>query len=159
GGYHADAAGCRLPAACPPALRPPREHPPRGPRHLLFDRQRRGHLGHRHALRTVLRTGAPGRRRDLTRTSRRRTGRREGTMEALAGSPWFLPAAGAFAGTAIGFAARRQHFCTMSALERHWYAGDNRGLRTWVLAAAIALVLTQILAFAGYADIAASFYL
>jgi uncharacterized membrane protein YedE/YeeE len=31
----------------------------------------------------------------------------------------------------------------MSALERHWYAGDSSGLRSWVLAAAVALTLTQ----------------
>ncbi|OQM73554.1 YeeE/YedE family protein [Manganibacter manganicus] len=74
-------------------------------------------------------------------------------------SPWFLPVAGLFAGIALGFAARRQHFCTMAALERHWYAGDSRGLKTWVLAAAVALMLTQILAAAGYADIGQSFYL
>jgi uncharacterized membrane protein YedE/YeeE len=77
----------------------------------------------------------------------------------FAGSSWFLPAAGLVAGAAIGYAARRQHFCTMSALERHWYAGDSHGLRTWVLAAAVALVLTQALAHAGYADLDNSFYL
>jgi uncharacterized membrane protein YedE/YeeE len=77
----------------------------------------------------------------------------------LATSPWFLPLAGLLAGVVLGFAARHQHFCTMSALERHWYAGDSRGLRTWVLAACAAMVLTQTLAFAGYADIGHSFYL
>ena len=77
----------------------------------------------------------------------------------FAGSPWFLPMAGLAAGAAIGYAARRQHFCTMSALERHWYAGDSHGLRTWALAAAVALVLTQALAFAGYIDPSDSFYL
>jgi uncharacterized membrane protein YedE/YeeE len=77
----------------------------------------------------------------------------------FAGSPWFLPFAGLAAGAVFGFAARRQHFCTMAALERHWYACDSRGLRTWVLAAAVALVLTQMLAAAGYADITQSFYL
>ncbi|GLS34788.1 hypothetical protein GCM10010869_03760 [Mesorhizobium tianshanense] len=77
----------------------------------------------------------------------------------LATSPWFLPLAGLAAGAVMGYFARREHFCTMSALERHWYAGDSAGLRTWVLAAAVALALTQILAAAGYADIGASFYL
>jgi uncharacterized protein len=77
----------------------------------------------------------------------------------FAGSPWFLPIAGLFAGAITGYAARRHHFCTMSALERHWYAGDSHGLRTWALAAAVALVLTQALAFAGYVDLSESFYL
>lgn len=77
----------------------------------------------------------------------------------LATSPWFLSCAGILAGTVMGFAARRRHFCTMSALERHWYAGNSDGVRTWVLAAAVALVLTQVLAAAGYAAIDESFYL
>ena len=47
----------------------------------------------------------------------------------FAGSPVFLPLAGILAGIAMGYAARRQHFCTMSALERHWYASDSHGLR------------------------------
>lgn len=73
--------------------------------------------------------------------------------------PWFLPLAGLLAGAVMGFAARRQHFCTLAAFERHWYAGDSSGLRTWVLAAAVALALTQALNFAGLADTHASFYL
>lgn len=73
--------------------------------------------------------------------------------------PWLLPLAGVAAGAVMGFAARRQHFCTMRALERHWYAGDSAGLRTWALAAAIALASTQALDFAGLADTRASFYL
>jgi uncharacterized membrane protein YedE/YeeE len=47
----------------------------------------------------------------------------------------------------------------MSALERHWHAGDSSGVRTWVLAAAVALVATQALQFAGLADTDDSFYL
>lgn len=77
----------------------------------------------------------------------------------FAESPLFLPLAGVLAGIAMGYAARRRHFCTMSALERYWYAGDSHGLRTWVLAAAVALVLTQFLALAGYVDLSESFYL
>lgn len=77
----------------------------------------------------------------------------------LATSAWFLPIAGLLAGIVLGYAARRQHFCTMSAFERHWYAGDSTGLRTWVLAAAVATAATQALHLAGYADIGSSFYL
>jgi uncharacterized membrane protein YedE/YeeE len=77
----------------------------------------------------------------------------------LATSSWFLPFTGLLAGMAMGFAARSQHFCTMNALERHWHAGDSSGVRTWVLAAAVALVLTQALQFAGIVDTHDSFYL
>lgn len=73
--------------------------------------------------------------------------------------PWLLPVSGVAAGAVMGFVVRRQHFCSMNALERHWYAGDSAGLRTWALAAAVALALTQALAFAGLADTRASFYL
>ncbi len=73
--------------------------------------------------------------------------------------PWLLPVAGLAAGIVLGFAARHQHFCTMNALERHWYAGDSSGLRTWALAAAVAMVFTQALDFAGLVDTGASFYL
>lgn len=71
----------------------------------------------------------------------------------------WLPAAGLAAGLVLGYAARRAHFCTLSALERHWYAGDSNGLRTWVLAAALAIVFTQSLAAFGLAPIDQSFYL
>jgi uncharacterized protein len=74
------------------------------------------------------------------------------------GSPWFLVAAGLFAGSVMGFVARHQHFCTMSALERHWYADDSTGLRTWVLAAAVALISTQVLQAMQQVDALSSFY-
>jgi hypothetical protein len=74
-------------------------------------------------------------------------------------SAWSLPVAGLVIGSIIGFAARRYHFCTMSALERHWYAGDSSGLRAWVLAAAVALALTQSMIALGWIDVSSSFYL
>lgn len=70
-----------------------------------------------------------------------------------------LPLLGVSAGIVLGFAARLNHFCTLSALERHWYAGDSSGLRTWALASVSALVGTQFLAHLGLANIDASFYL
>lgn len=74
-------------------------------------------------------------------------------------SAWFLPVAGLLAGAVMGFAARRFHFCTLSALERHWYAGDSVGVRMWVLAAAVAIAFTQALVWFGLAEPELSFYL
>lgn len=74
-------------------------------------------------------------------------------------SGWMLALSGCLVGTIIGFAARKSHFCTMAALERHWYAGDDRPLRAWALAAFTALIATQLLGAAGIADLDKSFYL
>lgn len=74
-------------------------------------------------------------------------------------SGWILAASGVAVGAIIGFAARKSHFCTMAALERHWYAGDDSPLRAWVLAALTALVATQLLGVAGLADLDQSFYI
>ncbi len=70
-----------------------------------------------------------------------------------------LPLLGLAAGAVLGFAARVNRFCTLSSLERYWYVGDGTGLRTWALAAATALAVTQMLAGLGLADIERSFYL
>ena len=70
-----------------------------------------------------------------------------------------LPLAGLAIGAVIGYFGRRHHFCTLAALERHWFAADSSGLRGWVLAAASALVATQLLAAFGLIDISGSFYL
>ena len=71
---------------------------------------------------------------------------------------WGLPLAGLCIGVVMGYVARRNHFCTMSALERHWYAGDSTGLRSWVLAAATALFSTQLLIALGMLELSQSFY-
>lgn len=80
-------------------------------------------------------------------------------MNALFESPWSLPVAGFVIGTLLGVLARATHFCTLGSLERHWYAGDSRGLRTWALATAAAIVVTQLLAAVGVIDIGSSVYL
>ena len=74
-------------------------------------------------------------------------------------SGWMLALSGCLVGAIIGFAARKSHFCTMAALERHWYAGDDRPLRAWALAAFTALIATQLLGAAGLANLGGSFYL
>ncbi len=72
---------------------------------------------------------------------------------------YLLPVVGLFAGFLLGFVARRNFFCTLSALERHWYGGNSDGLRTWVLAAVLAAVATQLAVAAGLADTSESVYL
>jgi len=70
-----------------------------------------------------------------------------------------LPVSGLLAGIVLGAVARRHRFCTLSSLERHWYAGDSKGLRTWILAAAVALFVTQLMNAANLLDLQGSFYL
>ena len=70
-----------------------------------------------------------------------------------------LPLCGAAAGITLGYVARRNFFCTLSALEQHWYAGNSDGLRTWVLAAVFAAIFTQSAVALGLATTASSFYL
>ena len=72
---------------------------------------------------------------------------------------WLVPLGGLLVGTVMGFTARRSNFCTLSSLERHWYANDSNGLRTWVLAIAVAIAFTQVLLFSGALNLDESFYL
>lgn len=72
---------------------------------------------------------------------------------------WLLPIAGGLAGLVIGAAARLDRFCTLAALERFWYANDSSGLRTWILAATVALIATQAMALSGVIDLGKTFYL
>lgn len=72
---------------------------------------------------------------------------------------FMLPLCGLAAGLVLGYVARRNFFCTLSALEQHWYGGNSDGLRTWVLAAVAAATFTQVAAAAGFIDPTASFYL
>jgi hypothetical protein len=73
-------------------------------------------------------------------------------------NPWLLPLSGILTGIVVGFIARRQHFCTMAALERYWFAANSIGLRAWVLAAVTALLCTQTLVAFGVIDLSNSFY-
>lgn len=70
-----------------------------------------------------------------------------------------LPAAGLLCGLVLGAVARWNHFCTLAALERHWFANDSTTLRTWVLAAAVALTGTQALVLSGTIDLQNAFVL
>jgi uncharacterized protein len=70
-----------------------------------------------------------------------------------------LPLAGLVGGAVLGYVARRNYFCTLSALEQHWYGGNSDGLRTWVLAAALAATMVQLLSLSGFVDVSQSIYL
>ncbi len=67
--------------------------------------------------------------------------------------------AGLLAGLVMGYFARRHYFCTMSALERRWYADDNIGVRTWAFAILVAILLNQAIVMLGLFDPRDSFYL
>jgi uncharacterized membrane protein YedE/YeeE/general stress protein CsbA len=75
------------------------------------------------------------------------------------GTEWLAVGAGLGIGAIIGAAARWGRFCTLAALERHWYANDSTGLRTWVLAIAVAVATTQFMVLLGAIDLSPSFYL
>lgn len=70
-----------------------------------------------------------------------------------------LPLVGGMAGIVLGFVARLNRFCTLSALERFWYSGDGSGLRTWVLASTVAMLATQAMVALGVVDLTDTFYL
>ena len=72
---------------------------------------------------------------------------------------WLIPIAGGLIGLVIGAVARHDRFCILAGLERHWYANDSNGLRSWILAAASAIVATQAMALGGLVDLSGSFYL
>jgi len=74
-------------------------------------------------------------------------------------SPWLLPLLGLLCGIALGAVARYYRFCTLTALERYWYADDSTGLRAWILAAAVAISLTQAAIFLEFISLEDSFYL
>ena len=74
-------------------------------------------------------------------------------------SLYALPLAGVLVGLALGYVARVNAFCTLSAFEKAWYLDDFDGLRTWALAALIAAALTQFLIAIGVVDLSSSFYL
>ena len=75
------------------------------------------------------------------------------------GSATLLPVFGVLIGIIVGIVARSNHFCTLAALERHWYASDSNGVRAWVLAAATALMATLLLQATGLVNLSGSFYL
>ncbi|MGI9505890.1 MAG: YeeE/YedE thiosulfate transporter family protein, partial [Geminicoccaceae bacterium] len=61
-------------------------------------------------------------------------------------------------GLVFGAVVQRTHFCTMGAIADLVLFGDGRRMRAWLLAIAVALVGSQLLAVAGIVDLAGSFY-
>lgn len=70
-----------------------------------------------------------------------------------------LPLSGLLAGIILGFVGRRNFFCTLTWLEQYWYAQNSDGIRTWVLTALVATMLTQTYIFTGIFEPEQSFYL
>ena len=67
-------------------------------------------------------------------------------------------ALGFLLGLALGFIARRGRFCTLGAIEDAVYAADTRRLRAWVLAVAVAIAGTQLLATTTTFDVSQTIY-
>lgn len=63
------------------------------------------------------------------------------------------------AGVVLGFAGRAGRFCTLAMLEDAFFGSDTTRLKSFALAAAVALVATQVLAAAGFVDLSQSIYL
>ncbi|HTO64327.1 MAG TPA: YeeE/YedE family protein [Bradyrhizobium sp.] len=68
-------------------------------------------------------------------------------------------ACGIFAGALLGIAGRAGRFCTLAMLEDAFFGSDTRRLKSFALAAAVALVVTQLLAGLGLVDLSRSIYL
>jgi len=68
-------------------------------------------------------------------------------------------ACGLAAGAVLGIAGRAGRFCTLAMLEDAFFGSDTRRLKSFALAAAVALLATQMLAALGIVDLSRSIYL
>jgi len=68
-------------------------------------------------------------------------------------------ACGLAAGAVLGVAGRAGRFCTLAMLEDAFFGSDLRRLKSFALAAAVALLATQALAEFGIVDLSRSIYL
>ena len=71
----------------------------------------------------------------------------------------WLAVGGLFIGMAFGAIVFRTNFCTMGSISDLMTFGDYRRFRSWVLAAATAMVGVQVMAWTGVVPIAKSMYL
>lgn len=67
--------------------------------------------------------------------------------------------AGLIIGMLLGGVMQKTHFCTMGSLSDINAMGDFRRFRAWVLAMAVAILLSQGMQFMGYVDLQESIYL
>lgn len=74
-------------------------------------------------------------------------------------APQYLAISGLLIGFAFGYVVYRTNFCTMGGISDALTFGDYRRFRSWILAGAVAIVGTQILAFAGIVPIEGSMYI
>jgi hypothetical protein len=73
--------------------------------------------------------------------------------------PLSLALGGLAVGLAFGWIVFRTNFCTMGAVSDMLAFGDRRRFRSWIMAAAVALIGTQLLARAGAVELGKSMYL
>jgi len=73
--------------------------------------------------------------------------------------PTLMVGIGLLIGIAFGATARWAEFCTFGAIANAYYGGDKVQLRSWFLAIAVAMVLTQAADAAGWIDLQDSIYL
>lgn len=66
---------------------------------------------------------------------------------------------GLLTGAVLGVAGRAGRFCTLAMLEDAYFGLDMRRLKSFALAAAVALLATQLLAALGFVDLSQSIYL
>ncbi|WLA68427.1 YeeE/YedE family protein [Bradyrhizobium diazoefficiens] len=77
----------------------------------------------------------------------------------MLGSSTIAFACGLAAGAVLGVSGRAGRFCTLAMLEDAFFGSDFRRLRSFALAAAVALLTTQALAEFGIIDLSRSIYL
>ncbi|WP_298358752.1 YeeE/YedE family protein [Rhodoblastus sp.] len=77
----------------------------------------------------------------------------------VANSSFWLPVGGLLIGALFGAIVQTTNFCTMGSLSDMAAFGDSRRFRAWVLAAGLAILGAQILAFEGVAPLTKSMYL
>ncbi len=84
----------------------------------------------------------------------------ESLREAVAANAGFwLPLGGFVIGAVFGAIVQATNFCTMGSISDMITFGDSRRFRAWVLAAGLALLGVQILAFEGVVPVTKSMYL
>lgn len=74
-------------------------------------------------------------------------------------APQYLAISGLLIGFVFGYVVYRTNFCTMGGISDALTFGDYRRFRSWILAGAVAIAGTQILAYAGIVTIESSMYL